>query len=76
MGEIELGVMFQVWLPIKWMKEFGGPSRKMDSSIFISFTPIPPKRISIMGFRSISIVGCKSSQNAILHLKHRNSNNI
>ena len=46
MGEIELGVMFQVWLPIKWMKEFGGPSTKMNPSIFISLTPIPPKSIS------------------------------
>ena len=45
MGEIELSVMFQIWPPTKWMKEFGGPWRKMNPSIFISFTPIPPKSI-------------------------------
>ena len=47
MGEIELGVMFQIWPPTKWMKEFGGPWRKMNPSIFISFTPILPKSIRI-----------------------------
>ena len=55
MGEIELGgVMFQIWPPTKWMKKFGGPWRKMNPSIFISFTPIPPKRISIVGCRAFT----------------------
>ena len=58
MGEIELRVMFQIWPSTKCMKEFGGPWTKMNPSIFISFTPIPPK--------SISIVGCKHSHLGIL----------
>ena len=58
MGEIELSVMFQIWPSTKCMKEFGGPWRKMNASIFISFSPTPPK--------SISIVGCKHSHPGIL----------